>query len=341
MFLSDNTAPASPDIWRYVEQHAQHSYDLPYGDDDLTAQLNDCVSAIFDRQVSVFPVLTGTAANCLALGQMCHARQSIICHYDSHLAVSESSAPQLFTGGARLATIGKDLDKIAADVLEEYLQGIDITDIHSTPPAALAITQASEYGRCYSQQQMRELGDICRRHQLKYFVDGARFANAVASLGCHPADLSWRAGVDAMTFGASKNGTFGAEALVVFDPALASGIRAHAKQTGHLASKMRFLSAQLLGYFTDQLWLKNAEHANQMAASVAEQLTTKGLADCYFPTQTNQLFIQLSHQQWLQAKEQGYALYHWPIEGHDCYRLVTSWATRPQDIAGFIKAISR
>lgn len=339
MFLSDNTAPASPEIWRYVEQYAQNGYDLPYGDDVLTAQLNDCVSAIFDQQVFVFPVLTGTAANCLALGQMCHGRQSIICHPNSHLAVSESTAPQLFTGGARLTTLGTDLDRIDSQLLNEYLQALDITDIHSPPPAVLAITQATEYGRSYSCEQINELGEICRRHQLKYFVDGARFANAVASIGCHPGDLSCRSGVNAMTFGASKNGTFGAEALVVFDPSLAANIRAHAKQTGHLASKMRFLSAQLLGYFENDLWLKNASHANQMSKLVADEIVEKGLGTCYFPAQTNQLFVSLSTAQWQSAKEQGYALYHWPVEGQDCYRLVTSWATKESDVAGFIAAI--
>ena len=148
MFLSDNTAPASPEIWQYVEQHAQNGYDLPYGDDVLTAKLNDSVSNIFGQQVYVFPVLTGTAANCLALGQMCHARQSVICHPNSHLAVSESTAPQLFTGGARLSGVGEDLDNIGTSLLKEYLQSVDTNDIHSPPPAALAITQATEFGRC-------------------------------------------------------------------------------------------------------------------------------------------------------------------------------------------------
>jgi threonine aldolase len=340
MFLSDNTAPASPEIWQYVQQHAQNGYDLPYGDDALTAKLNDCVSTLFGQQAYVFPVLTGTAANCLALGQMCHGRQSIICHPNSHLAVSESTAPQLFTGGARLSTVGADLDNISASRLKEYLQGVDINDIHSPPPAALAITQATEFGRCYSIEQMNELGKICQQHNLKYFVDGARFANAVAHFDCHPADLSCRAGVDAMTFGASKNGTFGAEALVVFNPLLASGIRAHAKQTGHLASKMRFLSAQLLGYFDNNLWLDNARHANNMAALVAKNIAEKDLGSCYFAAQTNQLFIAITSEQYNSAKAQGYDLYHWPVEGQDCYRLVTSWVTKEQDVAGFIAAIS-
>lgn len=341
MFLSDNTAPASPEIWRYVEQYAQGGYDLPYGDDALTAQLNDCVSAIFDQQVFVFPVLTGTAANCLALGQMCHGRQSIICHSNSHLAVSESTAPQLFTGGARLATLGEGLDRIEANVLDRHLHTIDKNDIHSPPPAALAITQATEFGSIYTRAQTLELGELCKQHQLQYFIDGARFANAVAYSGDHPAELSCKSAVDAMTFGASKNGTFGVEALVVFDPDLGVNIRAHAKQTGHLASKMRFLSAQLLGYFENDLWLKNAAHANAMAMQVADKMTAKGLGSCLLPAQTNQLFVSISEQQWNNAKAQGYDLYHWPIEGQDYYRLVTSWATKEADVAGFIAAISK
>jgi threonine aldolase len=339
MFLSDNTAPASLEIWRYVEQYAQSGYDLPYGDDALTAKLNDCVSAIFDRQVSVFPVLTGTAANCLALGQMCHGRQSIICHPNSHLAVSESTAPQLFTGGARLTTLGDDLDRIEPLLLDKYLHSIDIKDIHSPPPAVLAITQATEFGRSYSAEQTLQLGEICKNHQLKYFVDGARFANAVAYSGADPAKLSCKSGVDAMTFGASKNGTFGVEALVVFDLDLGINIRAHAKQTGHLASKMRFLSAQLLGYFENDLWLKNAAHANAMAGLVADKMAEKGLGTCLFPAQTNQLFISISELQWQNAKAQGYELYYWPVAGQDYYRLVTSWATKEADVAGFIAAI--
>ncbi|WP_271274408.1 threonine aldolase family protein [Aliamphritea hakodatensis] len=342
MFLSDNTAPACPEIFAFLQQHIQGTTDLPYGDDFYTQQLNEFLSVIFDTDVWVMPVLTGTAANCLALGQLCNNYQSIICHESSHLAISESTAPVFFTGGARLQYCGGEIDKITPQQLAQQLEATHWNDIHGSPPATLAITQATELGRTYSPEDMQIFGDLCKQYGLNYFVDGARFANAVAARQCHPAELSWRAGVTAMTLGASKNGAFNVEALVIFDPQYAKGIMARAKRSGHLASKMRFLSAQLHTYFSNDLWLNNARHANQMAA-LCDRLLKQHSIETRFSAHTNQLFIRLTESQYHSSRDAGYEMYHWPLEDQgilkDYYRLVTHWSTSAEQIAGFADAI--
>ncbi|WP_261845124.1 threonine aldolase family protein [Aliamphritea ceti] len=343
MFLSDNTAPACPEIFTFLQQQIQGTLDLPYGDDVYTKMLNETLSAIFNTEVWVFPVLTGTAANCLGLGQLCGSHQSIICHESSHLAVSEGTAPQLFTGGARLHYSGGEIDRISPLMLAQQLEAIQWNDIHGVPPATLAITQATELGRTYSLEDMQLFGDLCKEYGLNYFVDGARFANALAAHNCHPAELSWRKGVTAMTLGASKNGAFNVEALVIFDPQYAKGLMAKAKRSGHLASKMRFLSAQLISYFSDDLWLKNARHANDMAF-LCDQLLKQRDMNAKFSAQTNQLFLPLSELQFQRAQDVGFEMYHWPLEDQgivrDYYRFVTNWSTPPEQITAFVESLN-
>ncbi len=344
MFISDNTAPACPEIFTFLEQQLQNNLELPYGEDAHSKQLNDTVSAIFDTQVWVLPVLTGTAANCLGLGQLCHNYQSIICHPDSHIAISEGTAPQLFTGGAGLQFCAGEIDRIVPQTLAKQLEATVWDDVHGIPPAVLAITQATELGRTYSPDEMQTFGDICQQYGLHYFVDGARFANALAAHNCHPGDLSWRKGVTAMTLGASKNGAFNVEALVVFDQKYAQGLIARAKRSGHLASKMRFLSAQLTRYFSDDLWLKNARHANQMSLLCDQLLQQDCGIHAKFAAHTNQLFLPLSAHQYELAKSNGFDMYYWPLKEaqgmQDYYRFVTNWSTTPAQIRAFTQLLS-
>ena len=335
MFVSDNTTAVCPEIFDFLAQELQGSLDLPYGDDYYSQRLNEQVSEIFATECTVVPLVTGTAANCIGLAQLCRDYQRIICHPDSHLAVSESNAPQFFSGGGGLIHCAGKPDKICAEELQTLLTEMPEDDIHSAPPAVTAITQATESGSIYTQDEMQVIGDICRQHQLHYFVDGARFANAVSALNCHPADISWRRGVTAMTLGAGKNGAFNVEALVVFEPEMARGLMARVKRSGHLTSKMRFLSAQLMRYFDNNLWLKNAGQANAMAALCADLLAEKQI-EIRWPAETNQLFIALSANQFATARDAGFGMYHWPLqyqdELRDYYRLVTNWSTTETQI---------
>ncbi len=327
MLLSDNAAPASPEILDYICRNLQNCSDLPYGEDQQTQQLDTVVSEIFGTDTKVFPVLSGTAANCLALSAMCSSTGTIVTHRESHLCQSENTAPHFFTGGAALHRIGQGPDLISVDELRDYCCNTPWGDVHSALPQVLAIAQVSELGRAYSTEHLAELGAVCDEYGLGLYMDGARFANAVAMLSCDPADISWKAGVKALTFGAIKNGTFSAEALVVFDHKLYPVIRQKAKQAGHLASKMRYLSAQLIAYFSDELWLRNARNANEAAATLAATLQKHPECELAMEAQTNQLFVQMPPDLHQQLSHKGFELYPWRVNDTACYRLVTNWAT--------------
>lgn len=339
MFLSDNTAPACPEVFAYLQQHLTAGFDSPYGDDQQTTQLDALVSELFSHPVKVFPTLSGTASNCLALSAMCSSMGAVVAHRESHLCVSENTAPHFFTGGAALHAIGDDSDLIMPEELRAYCERVSWQDVHSAVPRVLALTQPSELGRVYSVAHLQELSAIAKHYGLKIFLDGARFANAVTALDCAPAEISCKAGIDAMTFGAIKNGTFGAEALVVFDQELYPLVRQKAKQAGHLASKMRYLSAQLIAYFQDDLWQRNASNANAHAAAVAAMLKQENI-DLVVEQQTNQLFIDMSSALQAHLSDQGFKLYPWPVNDKMSYRLVTNWSTTQHDLDAFAAALS-
>lgn len=341
MFLSDNTAPASPEVLDYIQRALQNATDTPYGDDRQTAQLDAILGEIFATEVKVLPVLSGTAANCLALSAMCPSVGAIVAHRDSHLCLSENTAPHFFTGGAAVHRIGDGPDLIQPDELTHYCENTPWRDVHSAVPRALALAQASELGRVYSAEHMAELSAICRHYGLALYVDGARFANAVIASNCQPADLSWRVGVDALTFGAIKNGTFGAEALVLFKPELFAAVRQKAKQAGHLASKMRYLSAQLIAYFDQDLWRRNAEQANQAAHRLAEVLQAHPCCELAIEAQTNQLFVTMPEALQAHLATEGFDLYPWKVNEQSAYRLVSHWATSDADIEAFTSALNR
>lgn len=339
MFISDNTAPACSEVFDYLQQHLQTEFDAPYGDDQQTAQLDAAVSEIFGRPVKVFPVLSGTASNCLALSSMCSSVGAIVAHRDSHLSVSENTAPHFFTGGAALHTIGLGPDLIMPEELSAYCEQVSWQDVHSAVPRVLSVTQSSELGRVYSAEHLQELSEITRHYGLSIFLDGARFGNAVAALNCSAASISCDAGVDAMTFGAIKNGTFGAEALVLFNLDLYPAVRQKAKQAGHLASKMRYLSAQLMAYFSDGLWLKNAVNANLQAKAISEMLAQAGFT-MDVEQQTNQLFFNIPVELHSHLADHGFDLYPWPVNEKASYRLVTNWSTTQKDVDAFGSALS-
>ncbi|WP_373744640.1 threonine aldolase family protein, partial [Achromobacter insuavis] len=262
-FASDNTAGASPQILAALLR-ANEGQAAAYGADDITLRVERRLAEIFERDVDVLLVPTGTAANSLALAALTPPWGSVLCHAHSHIANDECGAPQFYSGGARLALLdgaASKLDPARLAVEARRKAG----DVHSMPPACVSITQATETGSVYTLDEIQALGAVCRDAGLPLHMDGARFANALVSLGCTPAEMTWKAGVAALSFGATKNGVLGAEAIVLFEPGRATELAYRRKRGGHLFSKMRLLSAQMEAYLADDLWLANARQANAMA----------------------------------------------------------------------------
>jgi threonine aldolase len=312
---------------------------LGYGGDALTERLNRRMAEIFGREVTVFPVATGTAANALALAAVTPNWGVVYCHEGAHIATDECGAPEFFTGGASLALIPGEHGKIAPGALDARINGAG--RVHSMQPAAISLSQSTETGGVYTPAQIGAIAEVAKRHGLALHMDGARFANAVAALGCAPADLTWRAGVDVLSFGATKNGAMAAEAVIFFDPARAADFGYRRKRGGHLFSKMRFLSAQLDAYLTDDLWLRNARHANAMAAKLGEGLAAiQGLALLY-PVEANAVFVELPDPTIRALEAEGFGFYRWGGPAATCLRLVTSFATTADEVTKFVAAVRR
>ena len=270
-FCSDNTTGAAPEIMAALAE-ANSGQAMPYGDDPVTGRLAARFGEVFETEVMVFPVATGTAANALSLSLMAPPFGAVYCHREAHVAVDECGAPEFYTGGAKLVPLDGDDGRFDAAALEAALARSVAGFVHHVQPAAISLSQLTECGTAYGVDEIGAISALARRHGLGVHMDGARFANALAYLGCAPADVTWRAGVDVLSFGATKNGAWAAEAVVVFKRDLASDLGYRRKRAGHLLSKMRFVSAQLEAYLADGLWLRNAGHANRLAAIIAEGL---------------------------------------------------------------------
>ena len=329
-FFSDNAAPVHPKIMQAIAD--ANTVDTAYDGDALSQRLDTAFSELFERDVAVLWVSTGTAANCLALASLAQPHQGVICHRKAHIEVDECGAPGFYTGGAKLMLVDGEGAKIAAKSVSDLLSTIR-PDVHQVQAAAVSITNATEYGLVYQPQEVAELGALCRDRNLGLHMDGARFGNAVATLGCTPADVKWRVGVDVLSFGFAKNGGMNAEALVYFDPALADAARYRRKRAGHLLSKGRFLAAQLLAFLDADLWLDNARAANAAAQIIAAAAPERLL----HPVEANEIFIRLTAAEAATLRSQGFDFYDW---GDGAARLVTSWHHREEDVAPLAKAIA-
>ncbi len=339
-FCSDNVTGVSPEIMAAVNA-ANEGAAMPYGQDECSQRLETQFSELFETDVAVFPVATGSAANALALSVMTPPFGAIYCHAESHINADECGAPEFYTGGAKLVTLPGSDGKIQAADLAMTLAKAGAGVVHHVQPAAVSITQATEAGTLYSTDEIQQIAQVTHAHSLKLHMDGARFANAVVSLGCAPADITWRAGVDVLSFGATKNGAMAAEAAVFFNRDLADTFSYRRKRSGHLFSKMRFLSAQLEAYITDDLWLRNAAHANQMAAKLAEGLASlPGVKLCY-PIEANEIFIQLPDQVIEGLLADGFQFYRWEGEASTTIRLVTAFNTRVEFVMALIEGVKR
>jgi threonine aldolase len=296
------------------------------------------LSETFECDVDVFPVSTGSAANALSLAALTPPWGSVLCHRESHINNDECGAPEFYTAGAKLVPLGGEDAKIDPAELRgavRHKKG----DVHSVEPSVVSVTQATETGVVYTLDEIRTIGSITKEAGLRLHMDGARFAGAVASLGCSPAELTWRAGVDLLSFGATKNGTMTADAIVVFDRSLTAELAFRAKRAGQLASKMRFHAAQLDAYLTDDLWLRNAAHANAMAARLQDGLKAIPDVGLLGVTDANILFCRLPRQVTEGLLGDGYAFYHDRWEP-GVVRFVTSFATSEQDVDGLLQAVN-
>lgn len=329
-FFSDNAAPVHPKVMQAIAD--ANITDTAYDGDGWSQRLDAAFSDLFERNVTVLWASTGTAANCLALASLVQPHQGVICHHEAHIEVDECGAPGFYTGGAKLMLIDGDGAKIIPASVENLLSGIR-DDVHQVQAGAVSITNATEYGLVYTPAEVAALGALCRERQLGLHMDGARFANAVATLGCAPADATWRAGVNVLSFGFAKNGGMNAEALVYFDPARADAARYRRKRAGHLLSKGRFLAAQLLAFIDADLWLENARSANAAAQIIACAAPGRLL----HPVEANEIFIRLSLADAAALRAQGFDFYDW---GEGAARLVTSWHHRDGDVRPLADAIA-
>ncbi len=340
-FTSDNSYGAMPEILDALA-HVNAGPAVPYGEDEHTTRLQARMNAFFGREVAVFPVLTGTAANALALAALCPPHGAIFCHAESHIAVDECGAAEFFTHGARLVLLDGPCGKLAAQTIEAALPDFQ-RGVHGPKPSVVSITQASESGTVYRPDEIAALGALARRHGLKLHMDGARLFNALAHLGCAPADITWKAGVDALSFGATKNGALAAEAVVFFDPGAAGDFAYRRKKAGHLLSKMRFVSAQWEAMLEAGRWKTAAGHANAAAEKLAEGLRGLKNADIACPVEANAVFVRLPCETVERLRKAGARFYDWaaPREGRTLVRLVCSFATTDAEIARFLEIAAR
>ena len=339
-FASDNTAPIAPAILDAIAA-ANAGYARGYGEDDWTRRLEARMAEIFERDLAVFLVPTGTAANALALAQVSPPWGVVFCHAESHIATDECGAVEFFGGGVKLVGLSGASGKIAAHTLQAALAGYGGHSPHQMIPAALSITQASEAGTVYRCEEIAALCEIAHTRSLAVHMDGARLANALARLNASPADLTWRSGIDVLSFGATKGGAMAAEAVVIFDSARAGFFGERRKRAGHLLSKHRFLAAQFLAYLDDDLWLRLARHANAKADRLAEQLAAIGLPPL-FPVEANLIFIALPRALDAKLKAAGAKYYVRSNNGlaigpnNVLVRLVASFSTEDEDIDRFV-----
>lgn len=329
-FFSDNAATVHPKVMEALA--AANHVDTAYDGDALSQSLDAAFSDLFETACEVIWVPTGTAANSIALAHFVRPWQAVLCHEEAHIEVDECGAPGFYSGGAKLMLLPGDGAKIDVAALAARLGAVR-NDVHQMQPAAISITNASEYGLAWRPDEVAAIGAIAKAHGLRLHMDGARFANAVAHIGCAPADVTWRAGVDALSFGFTKNGAMTAEALVFFGDSGGAGVRELKKRGGHLLSKGRFVAAQIRAMLDDDLWLANARTANAGAAVLARACGDRLL----HPVEANELFVRLTAAEAAALRAAGFDFYDW---GLGAARLVASWDQDASAVAPLAAAIA-
>ncbi|WP_415284228.1 threonine aldolase family protein [Candidatus Pelagibacter sp. Uisw_130] len=334
-FASDNVAGACPEVLDAILK-ANDGDRAPYGDDEISKNLQDKFSEIFEKEVIVFPTSSGTAANALALSTMTPSFGNIYCHKLSHINVDECGAPEFYTGGAKLVNLNGINGKITAEELNKSISGKGV--VHHTQPSSVSITQLCETGEAYELDEIKKISEIAHNHKLNMHMDGARFANALVSLDCSPAEMTWKSGIDVLSFGATKNGCLAAEAIIFFKPELVGNLPFLMKRAGHLLSKMSFVSAQLDAYITNEVWLRNAKHANAMGKKLSQGLDQHKNIELAYPTDANEIFVKIPKDIIDQLNSEGYTINDDEWDGK-AVRLVTAWNTSLSDIETFLNFI--
>ncbi|MTI45002.1 L-threonine aldolase [Roseibium hamelinense] len=345
-FASDNWFGASQPVMETLARHNLKAAPA-YGADAVTESVTQRFSDIFEREVSVFFVGTGSVANALALAAYARPGGAVFCHRESHINVDECNCPEFMSSGSKLIPVPGHGGKITPAGLREALESVPPNIVHHGQAVAVSITQATESGTIYSVDEIAKIKAAASARSIALHMDGARFANALVSLNTSPADMTWKSGVDVLSFGATKNGCWCAEAVVFFDLEAARGFEYHRKRAGHLFSKSRFIAAQFEGYLENDHWLKNARHANEMALLLAEGLRAKGVRTVW-PVEANEVFPIMDRQRFTKLQAAGAMIYEWPLREDAiqselsadelCIRMVTSFATTVEDVARFLDA---
>jgi threonine aldolase len=339
-FASDNTAPIAPKILEALGA-ANSGYALGYGSDDWTRQVEKRFAEIFECEVAVFLVPSGTAANALALAHVSPPWGVVLCHAQSHIMTDECGAVEFFGGGPKLIGLAGEGAKIAPPILRQALAGYGGHSPHQMIPSAVSITQASEAGTIYRTDEIATLAEIAHARSLALHMDGARFANALVRLNASAADMSWRSGVDILSFGATKGGAMAAEAVIVFDPARAAFLGERRKRAGQLLSKHRFVAAQMLAFLDRDYWLELARHANAKADRLAGELAAIGIKPLW-PVEANLVFAALPRALDTKLRAAGATYYVRPSDGLDIgadnvlVRMVTSFTSTDEDVGRFV-----
>ena len=334
-FFSDNTSSASPEMLSALAE-VNHGLTAAYGADEWTLRLDQVLSGLFGTRVHAFAVSTGTAANSLSLATLSPPYGAIFAHEDAHIATDECGAPGFFSGGAQLALLPGEHGRISVETFATAL-GAHRVDVHTVQPAVLSLTQATELGTVYRPGEIAQLTSLAHAHGLKVHLDGARFANALQFLGCQPGDITWRAGIDVLSFGATKNGALAAEAVVFFDRALVRDFELRRKRAGHLLSKSRYVAAQLLSYVESGLYHRNAERTNRLA----QQIGRAAGAALLQPVEANEVFLALGVTRREALRAAGFEFYDWGSESAGEARFVVSWDQPEQDVPALCEALAR
>lgn len=337
-FTSDNEAPAHPAMLEAIAR-ANEGFATAYANDRYSRQLDQRFSELFDTECHVLPIATGTAANSVAIAELSPPWGAVLCHELAHIHNDENGAPEFFSGGAKLVPLPGDNGRLDAATVAAAIDRTGAHGVHNVKPSVVSITQATECGTVYRPEQIRDIAAATHERGLHLHMDGARFANAVRHLDCHPAEITWRAGVDVLSFGATKNGALSAEAIVVFGhPEWLEGMERRRKRASHLLSKMRYVSAQLLAMLEDDLWLTLAGTANARAADLARGIEASQHAALHWPVESNEVFMKAAPEKLAGLKSAGFEFHLWP--GHDdLARLVCSWATSEQQVTQLIEAL--
>ena len=336
-FASDNVAGACPEVLDALMK-ANEGDSAPYGNDDYSKVLQEKFSEIFEKEVIVYPTASGTAANALALSTMTPVFGNIYCHKLAHINTDECGAPEFYTGGAKLIPLTGINGKITPEELEKNISGTGI--VHHTQPSSVSITQVCETGEVYELDEIKKIADVAHKHKLNMHMDGARFANALVALNCTPAEMTWKSGIDVLSFGATKNGCIAAEAIIFFKPELVGNISFLMKRAGHLLSKMRFVSAQLDAYISNDVWLKNAKQANEMGKKLSDGLVKHNSIKLAYPTQANEVFAKFTREMIEHLNSLGYKMNEDELDGQ-AIRLVAAWNTQNSDVESFLESINQ